>query len=112
MKAKLHHYWGNYETNQRARFQLVWLCRQRTGSTSLPGLSSLRRPSLPLNRHAASYRVLGEPAEITTVGFGCMITSDQRDCEAADLGITYFDTCAQVPEVATAWSAPRSGQTP
>jgi len=40
------------------------------------------------------YRVLGKTGlKVTTVGFGCMITSDQSVIEkAADLGITYFDT--------------------
>lgn len=41
-----------------------------------------------------SYRVLGKTGlKVTSVGFGCMITSDQSVIErAADLGITYFDT--------------------
>ncbi len=41
-----------------------------------------------------SYRVLGKTGlKVTSVGFGCMITSDQSVVEkAADLGITYFDT--------------------
>ncbi len=40
------------------------------------------------------YRVLGKTGlKVTTVGFGCMITSDGSVIErAADLGITYFDT--------------------
>jgi len=41
-----------------------------------------------------SYRVLGKTGlKVTSVGFGCMITSDQSVIErAADIGITYFDT--------------------
>jgi uncharacterized protein len=41
-----------------------------------------------------SYRVLGKTGlKVTSVGFGCMITSDQSVVErAADIGITYFDT--------------------
>jgi len=41
-----------------------------------------------------SYRVLGKTGlKVTSVGFGCMITSDASVIEkAADLGITYFDT--------------------
>jgi predicted aldo/keto reductase-like oxidoreductase len=41
-----------------------------------------------------SYRVLGKTGlRVTTVGFGCMITSDASVVErAADLGINYFDT--------------------
>jgi uncharacterized protein len=40
------------------------------------------------------YRVLGKTGlKVTTVGFGCMITSDQSVIEkAADLGVNYFDT--------------------
>ena len=40
------------------------------------------------------YRVLGKTGlKVTSVGFGCMITSDGSVVErAADLGITYFDT--------------------
>jgi len=40
------------------------------------------------------YKVLGKTGlRVTTVGFGCMITSDGSVVErAADLGITYFDT--------------------
>jgi predicted aldo/keto reductase-like oxidoreductase len=41
-----------------------------------------------------SYRTLGKTGlKVTTVGFGCMITSDPSVVQrAADLGITYFDT--------------------
>jgi aryl-alcohol dehydrogenase-like predicted oxidoreductase len=40
------------------------------------------------------YRTLGKTGlKVTTVGFGCMITSDGSVVQrAADLGITYFDT--------------------
>jgi aryl-alcohol dehydrogenase-like predicted oxidoreductase len=40
------------------------------------------------------YRVLGGTGlKVTSVGFGCMITSDASVIErAADIGITYFDT--------------------
>jgi uncharacterized protein len=43
---------------------------------------------------AFQYRILGKTGlRVTTVGFGCMITSDGSVVErAADLGITYFDT--------------------
>src|SRR5579872_2350185 len=47
-----------------------------------------------LSRPAFSYRTLGKTGlKVTTLGFGCMITSDGSVIErAADLGITYFDT--------------------
>src|SRR5271165_5180454 len=40
------------------------------------------------------YRVLGKTGlKVTTLGFGCMITSDPSVItRAADLGINYFDT--------------------
>lgn len=40
------------------------------------------------------YKVLGKTGlKVTTLGFGCMITSDGSVVErAADIGITYFDT--------------------
>ena len=43
---------------------------------------------------ALEYRILGKTGlKVTTVGFGCMITSDGSVIErAADMGITYFDT--------------------
>ena len=41
-----------------------------------------------------AYKTLGRTGlKVTTVGFGCMITSDASVIErAADLGINYFDT--------------------
>jgi len=72
---------------------------------SLPaaGLASSTRPQTPVARSAnllpapageLRYRVLGRTGlKITTVGFGCMVTSDPSVVEkAADLGINYFDT--------------------
>lgn len=43
---------------------------------------------------ALSYRVLGKTGmKVTTVGFGCMITSDPSVItRAVDMGINYFDT--------------------
>jgi hypothetical protein len=42
-----------------------------------------------------SYRTLGKThLKVTSVGFGCMVTSDSSViARAADVGITYFDTC-------------------
>ena len=42
-----------------------------------------------------TYRTLGKTGlKVTSVGFGCMITSDPSVIErAADVGINYFDTC-------------------
>ncbi|MCX7605071.1 MAG: aldo/keto reductase, partial [Bryobacteraceae bacterium] len=43
---------------------------------------------------ALSYRTLGKTGiKVTTVGFGCMVTSDASVIErAAEMGINYFDT--------------------
>lgn len=49
----------------------------------------------PVNSPAKlDYRILGKTGlKVTTVGFGCMITSDPSVIErAADIGINYFDT--------------------
>src|SRR5690348_18388084 len=71
---------------------------------SLPAVASATRseqqqPAVPGPRAASSapvfqYKVLGKTGlKVTTLGFGCMITSDGSVVErAADIGITYFDT--------------------
>jgi uncharacterized protein len=71
---------------------------------ALPAASSAARyeeqaPTTPSTKVAPArpkfqYKTLGKTGlRVTTVGFGCMITSDGSVVErAADLGITYFDT--------------------
>src|ERR1041384_5969595 len=71
---------------------------------ALPAVSSASRsedqtPRAPAIKPAPSgpalrYRTLGKTGlKVTSVGFGCMITSDGSVVErAADIGITYFDT--------------------
>lgn len=70
---------------------------------ALPSIAaaSARLPQTPLAPVAAlaappslSYRVLGKTGlKVTSVGFGCMITSDASVVtRALDMGITYFDT--------------------
>jgi len=68
-----------------------------------PAVASAARPSadekegktghLPATPHL-TYRTLGKTGlKVTSLGFGCMITSDGSVIErAADIGITYFDT--------------------
>ncbi len=48
----------------------------------------------PVTETGLSYRVLGKTGlKVTSLGFGCMITSDPSVIErAADIGINYFDT--------------------
>ncbi|MBZ5565212.1 MAG: aldo/keto reductase, partial [Acidobacteriia bacterium] len=52
------------------------------------------REERPVTETALSYRVLGKTGlKVTSLGFGCMITSDPSVIErAADVGINYFDT--------------------
>src|SRR3954454_5597020 len=71
---------------------------------ALPAASSASRteeqtaPRTPIKPAPAApafrYKTLGKTGlRVTTVGFGCMITSDGSVVErAADIGITYFDT--------------------
>jgi len=52
---------------------------------------SIEKPSAPAK---LEYRTLGKTGlKVTTLGFGCMITSDPSVIErAADIGVNYFDT--------------------
>ncbi len=63
-------------------------------SASLPSIPAPAAPAAAQQGSALSYRTLGKTGlKITSVGFGCMITSDQSVVEKGlDLGITYFDT--------------------
>ena len=56
-----------------------------------PANKPLPKPTQPAK---LDYRILGKTGlKLTTVGFGCMITSDPSVItRAADLGINYFDT--------------------
>jgi hypothetical protein len=57
--------------------------------------STLAEPASALQGGSGfSYRTLGKTGlKVTSVGFGCMITSDPSVIErAADIGITYFDS--------------------
>ena len=68
----------------------------------LPALASASRSTSPEPQAPAKrgtdikfeYRTLGQTGlKVTSVGFGCMITSDGSVVErGADMGITYFDT--------------------
>jgi predicted aldo/keto reductase-like oxidoreductase len=62
----------------------------RTEEQSDPPRPGVAPPAAPAFR----YKTLGKTGlKVTTLGFGCMITSDASVVErAADLGITYFDT--------------------
>ena len=66
------------------------LATRQSGSVPPPALAAHTSVATPGLR----YRVLGKTGlKVTTVGFGCMVTSDASVIErAADMGITYFDT--------------------
>lgn len=57
-------------------------------------LDFAEKPVTPSKKPKLDHRTLGKTGlRVTTVGFGCMITSDPSVIErAADLGINYFDT--------------------
>ena len=67
--------------------------RTSVGKASLESQSPAASPSLDSSPQL-SYRILGKTGlKVTSVGFGCMITSDASVIErGADIGITYFDT--------------------
>ncbi len=82
----------------RRRFLAAGLTLPAAASASRseePAAPPQRTPARPPSSGPAfQYKVLGKTGlKVTTVGFGCMITSDQSVVErAADIGITYFDT--------------------
>ncbi len=87
-------------TSRRA-FLSAGLILPVVGATSRMGFANTTlAPLQPAEEAAVStpakleYRILGRTGlKVTTVGFGCMITSDPSVVErAADIGINYFDT--------------------
>jgi len=64
-----------------------------SASRPAPGEQAQARPSRPSSA-ALQYRMLGKTGlRVTTVGFGCMITSDPSVItRAVDMGINYYDT--------------------
>src|ERR1035441_4487269 len=62
----------------------------RSGS----GQSQSSSPARPSSGSALQYKTLGKTGlKVTTVGMGCMITSDPTVVtRAADMGINYFDS--------------------
>jgi uncharacterized protein len=71
-------------------------CALPAAGTGLSSTPSVPRPALPKATAAPTIRKrrLGRTGlEVSAVGFGCMITSDQSVIErAADLGVSLFDT--------------------
>ena len=61
---------------------------------ALPAAALPSAPSLSAPAGGPSYRVLGKTGlKVTSVGYGCMITSDPSViAKAVDMGINFFDT--------------------
>ena len=85
-------------TNSRRNFLAAGLALPTVASaTRTEEPQSPARPQNPVKAFTGPefrYKILGKTGlKVTTVGFGCMITSDGSVVErAADMGITYFDT--------------------
>src|SRR6266542_1059658 len=82
-------------TSSRRNFLAAGLALPVAASASRTGPSEEQAaPQPPPAGSGFHYRTLGKTGlKVTTLGFGCMITSDGSVVErAADLGITYFDT--------------------
>jgi aryl-alcohol dehydrogenase-like predicted oxidoreductase len=82
-------------THSRRNFLATGLALPAAASVSRPsGQSSQATFNPPASSPGFRYKILGKTGlKVTTVGFGCMITSDGSVVQrAADLGITYFDT--------------------
>jgi predicted aldo/keto reductase-like oxidoreductase len=82
--------------NSRRRFIAAGLGLPVAGMATMRTTgSTLAEPASALQGGGGfSYRTLGKTGlKVTSVGFGCMITSDPSVIErAADIGITYFDS--------------------
>jgi aryl-alcohol dehydrogenase-like predicted oxidoreductase len=81
--------------SSRRNFLAAGLALPVAASASRTDAPEPQAPARPSSSGPAfTYRTLGKTGlKVTSVGFGCMITSDASVVErAADLGITYFDT--------------------
>jgi hypothetical protein len=83
--------------SSRRNFLVAGLSLPVAGFANAPASQSsptqAPRPASP-GTAAVRYRTLGRTGlKVSTVGYGCMITSDSSVISrAVDLGITYFDT--------------------
>lgn len=82
--------------SSRRNFLLAGLAVPAAASAARSAADEQQRnsPAPVIAEPQLRYRILGETGlKVTSVGFGCMITSDPSVIErAADIGITYFDT--------------------
>lgn len=83
--------------SSRRNFLLAGLAAPAVASAARPSADGQKpgaAPRTPVVSSGLRYRTLGKTGlKVTSVAFGCMITSDASVIErAADIGITYFDT--------------------
>jgi len=80
--------------SSRRNFLIAGLAVPAVASATRTADERSAPPRAPLATPRLGYRTLGDTGlKVTSVGFGCMITSDASVIErAADIGITYFDT--------------------
>src|ERR1035438_2313507 len=86
--------------SSRRKFLVAGLGLPIAGLANTPASQAPQTPPTPAPRLASPgaaevrYRTLGKTGlKVSTVGYGCMITSDSSVISRAlDLGITYFDT--------------------
>jgi hypothetical protein len=84
-----------FQTSRRDFLSAGLMLPAASAASNLNFLEPTDKPAPTLKSPVKlNYRTLGQTGlKITTVGFGCMITSDPSVIErAADIGINYFDT--------------------
>jgi hypothetical protein len=84
----------NDKSSRRSFLVTAGLALPTAALASTMQLQQKETKASQISSSGLSYRVLGKTGlKVTSVGFGCMITSDPSVIEkGADLGITYFDT--------------------
>ena len=83
-----------YDTTRRGFLSASLALPLATLTSKLGLFRSETAPAATDSPVKLDYRTLGKTGlKVTTLGFGCMVTSDASVItRAADLGITYFDT--------------------
>ena len=86
--------------SSRRNFLIAGLAVPAAASATRTADEHSAPPRPPLAAPRLGYRILGDTGlKVTSVGFGCMITSDASVIErAADIGITYFDIGSRIPK--------------
>src|ERR1700690_1649892 len=90
-----HRWRGSQMKSSRRSFLASGLVLPAAGlALPRPGRTPASQSAAPVATDKLTYRTLGKTGlKVTSVGFGCMITSDASViARAADAGINYFDT--------------------